>query len=68
MIWAKVGAAALIAWWLNRSSSAPATPKGEVSIGDDWSATFIPGSGQWSDAYRSPYDPSSVNTKAPETP
>jgi hypothetical protein len=26
---------------------------GDVSIGDEWSATFVHGSGDWSDAYRS---------------
>mgnify|MGYP001591236974 CR=1 FL=1 len=26
---------------------------GGVTVGDDWSATFITGNGNWSDAYRS---------------
>jgi hypothetical protein len=26
---------------------------GDVSIGDDWTATFINGTGDWSDAYKS---------------
>lgn len=26
---------------------------GDVNIGDEWSATFVKGDGNWSDAYRS---------------
>jgi hypothetical protein len=30
-----------------------AARRGEVTVGDDWSATFITENGNWSDAYRS---------------
>ncbi len=29
------------------------TPTGDVTIGDEWSASFTTGTGNWADAYRS---------------
>jgi len=28
-------------------------PAGDVTVGDEWSASFIEGNGNWADAYRS---------------
>jgi len=66
MLWLKVGVTAAIAWWLTRPEFK--VPTGDVTIGDDWTATFLPGNGQWSDAYKSPVDPSSLNARQPGTP
>jgi hypothetical protein len=30
-----------------------ASARGSVSVGDEWSATFLAGDGNWADAYRS---------------
>ena len=68
-MWLKLGiGAAILLWWGSSKAAAAPARTAEVSIGDDWSAVFIPGNGQWNPAYVSPYDPSSVNTKAPGTP